>query len=225
MPIDMQYYEALGNPPAPECWISLARGEDFFEAMRDALDYCPSPDGDATRCCSPSIFIEACVRKAKVARPANLQALPFISQCISLAPLVDALQAMIDGGLLEPTDDDPDGQEVHKFSSPTELYAACDSVIAALDGTPEVSWDENKFEVTELHVAAHINLAWLDTLTLATLKQLEGTLQVVTSSRTSTGDDGRPQRMTRVLYDAVEPWPPLPYWHCLDDETWKYLES
>ena len=47
----------------------------------------------------------------------------------------------------------------------------------------------------------------------------------VTSSRTSTGDDGRPQRMTRVLYDAVEPWPPLPYWHCLDDETWKYLES
>ena len=47
----------------------------------------------------------------------------------------------------------------------------------------------------------------------------------VTSSRTSTGDDGQPQRVTRVVYDAIEPWPELTYWHCLDDETWQYIES
>ena len=43
----------------------------------------------------------------------------------------------------------------------------------------------------------------------------------VTSSRIETGDDGQPQRATRIVYDATGPWKrQRAYWHCLDDETW-----
>lgn len=43
----------------------------------------------------------------------------------------------------------------------------------------------------------------------------------VTSTRTEHGDDGKPQLATRILYDAVDSWRVLPYWHCLDDECWR----
>ena len=44
----------------------------------------------------------------------------------------------------------------------------------------------------------------------------------VTRSRLETGDDGRPQRATRVLYDAAGVWTKRhAHWHCLDDETWR----
>jgi hypothetical protein len=47
---------------------------------------------------------------------------------------------------------------------------------------------------------------------------------VITSSRLEAGDDGAPQRATRVLYDATGPWrKQLAYWHCLDVETWDAL--
>jgi hypothetical protein len=37
--------------------------------------------------------------------------------------------------------------------------------------------------------------------------------------------DGGSQRATRVLYDPVESWPALSYWHCLDDETWEPIAA
>jgi hypothetical protein len=45
----------------------------------------------------------------------------------------------------------------------------------------------------------------------------------LTSTRKEVGDDGRPQIASRVVYDAVAPWPSLSYWHCLDDEQWHEL--
>jgi hypothetical protein len=50
----------------------------------------------------------------------------------------------------------------------------------------------------------------------------------VTSTRKVTGDDGRAQRDTHVMYDAVGPWrtkQQLAYWHCLDDEQWRLEEG
>ena len=51
-----------------------------------------------------------------------------------------------------------------------------------------------------------------------------------TSSRVEQGDDGAPQRASRVVYDADGPWAQCPeaqlaYWHCLDDETYCVQEE
>ena len=48
-----------------------------------------------------------------------------------------------------------------------------------------------------------------------------------TSSRVEDADGGGKQRSSRVVYDAVGLWancPPkaLTYWHCLDDEQWRF---
>ena len=47
--------------------------------------------------------------------------------------------------------------------------------------------------------------------------------------RNEQGDDGRPQRSSCILYDAVDEWSgctarQLTYWHCLDDENWRQIE-
>ena len=48
-----------------------------------------------------------------------------------------------------------------------------------------------------------------------------------TSSRVEPSDDGGTQRAYRIVYDAVGPWShcnakQLTYYHCLDDEQWRY---
>ena len=47
----------------------------------------------------------------------------------------------------------------------------------------------------------------------------------VTSSRKEVGDDGRLQVATRVVYDPVDRWGALAYWHCLDDERWRHIDA
>ena len=45
-----------------------------------------------------------------------------------------------------------------------------------------------------------------------------------TSSRLETGDDGKQQLASRLVYDAVGPWrKQLAYWHCLKNETWRQV--
>ena len=132
MPIDMEYYEAFGNPPAPECWVSIDIDEPFYEATARALPYKPSPDGDAQRRVVPLVWIEMAGRKSKADNPAIWPRSSFLTRCMDLAALGTLIEAMIDEDLIEPQATDAAGATVHVFADTTEYAIACDSKVHAL---------------------------------------------------------------------------------------------
>ena len=49
MTIDINYDEDLGNPKSPECLLSLAVSEDWYESTKYALPYDDPADNDQGR--------------------------------------------------------------------------------------------------------------------------------------------------------------------------------
>ena len=125
MPIDIDYDEALGNRPAPECWASIDKGEDFYRATAKALPYEPSPDGNAERSVVALVWLERCVRKCRTSDPCGWPRMPYLSTCVHLDFIRTVIESMVEDGLLEPTKDDPDDSDIHIFGSPTEFTRAC----------------------------------------------------------------------------------------------------
>jgi hypothetical protein len=179
MPIDMEYYESFGNPPSPECWVSIDVDEDFFRATEHALPYEPSPDGDGQRRVLALIWLEMCARDCKAQDSRSWARLPFLSTCLDLNALRDLLEAMIEEGLLDPIDSDPPDTDIHVFESITEFAKTSDQKVHAMleGGKPQVVFDDTCFDSFDAHSAAQAGLAWLDKLSVAQLVRDEGTMR------------------------------------------------
>jgi hypothetical protein len=60
--------------------------------------------------------------------------------------------------LLEPTAADAEGAEVHEFQNATELYDACDKMMARIRDTPEGQFGPDDFDTLDPHDPAHGHL-------------------------------------------------------------------
>ena len=67
--MDVQYDEQRGNPPAPECLVSWAVREPFYQATRSVLDWNEPADGDANYRTIPIVRLEGPLKVCKVEWP------------------------------------------------------------------------------------------------------------------------------------------------------------
>ena len=110
MPIDIDYDEALGNPKSPECLLSLATSEDWYESTKDALPYEDPADDDEERQVVAIAWVERLFRRARVEQPRSLRAVPFFTSCLGLEEyLKPAMTYMMENGFLQEEDDDEGG--------------------------------------------------------------------------------------------------------------------
>ena len=85
--IDLDYDENRGNTARPDCPLSIARDEDFFNATEHVMGYEEPEDGDAAYMIAPHISFERLVREGHVDDPRALNAIRLLPACVH----VDAL--------------------------------------------------------------------------------------------------------------------------------------
>lgn len=84
MTIDINYDEDLGNPKSPECLLSLAVSEDWYESTKYALPYDDPADNDQGRQVVAIAGVERLFRRARVAQPGSLRTVPLFTRCLGL---------------------------------------------------------------------------------------------------------------------------------------------
>ena len=125
--MDLEYDQNRGNPPVPECLISIARVEDLYQATAVAWPWGDPADGDADYAVLPIAFVETLFRKSPVPDPSGLQAVPFISSCLHLHDYLEPkLQLMVAEDLLA---EDDGGGGVYVFRDRTELQGYADAIV------------------------------------------------------------------------------------------------
>ena len=82
--MDVEYDENRGNHPTPECLVSIARAEPFFEATETAWPWAAPADGDMTYAVVAIIFFERLFRNAPVPDPLVLSPYSFLTNCLHL---------------------------------------------------------------------------------------------------------------------------------------------
>ena len=82
--MDVEYDENRGNHPTPECLVSIARAEPFFEATETAWPWAAPADGDMNYAVVSVIFFERLFRNAPVPDPLVLAPFSFLTNCLHL---------------------------------------------------------------------------------------------------------------------------------------------
>ena len=80
--MDVEYDENRGNNATPECLVSIARTEPFFEATETAWPWGAPADGDMTCAVVAIIFFKRLFRKAPVPDPLVLIPYSFLTNCL-----------------------------------------------------------------------------------------------------------------------------------------------
>ena len=111
---DAQWDEDRGGPRSSRNWISFPKGGDFYSCTKNALDWTEPGARDPGRVLVPSVQVEALFRRAPVNNPIPLNTKKFLTHCLDVEGfLKDALQLLIDNGLL--TEEDGDGEEQRRL--------------------------------------------------------------------------------------------------------------
>eukprot|EP00966_Prymnesium_polylepis_P138611 3202839-Prymnesium_polylepis.2 len=133
---------------------SISRDEDFFAAKARVMGYDEPEDGDDASDGDDAIAIaahltfERLVRKACVEDPKVLDSTRLLPACVHVECLADAIEGLIEHGLLEAEGDD-DGEEIRIFLSYDVLLEACDKIIQQHPDEPRFQVDENWFDAYE----------------------------------------------------------------------------
>lgn len=180
MSVVFDYDEAMGNPAAPDCLLSLEVDNNFFIATESALPWSEPADQPGDRMTLPCVFVESLVRRLKVVDPRQMAGMgsmehvlsaPFLSQCIST--LVDHLRLL--------AADDGDEDSVKDFRDFDELQAAADLAIAKLyseeaNRQHQPTVDANSWDAID-HVPHASPYTWVNSVTLEALVATTGTLE------------------------------------------------
>ena len=154
--IDLEFDEARGNPPTPECFASLAKTEDLYKATKKIFPYDAPADADPAFMVAPFAFFENMVRKGPVPDHGGLKGIHLLTRCLELYGYVKPIiETLIDEGLLV---DDNGGLVV--FDDPTAFYARADELMNDLKDSPSVVCDHTCWESYEANTHGHLN--WLD---------------------------------------------------------------
>jgi hypothetical protein len=143
--IDLGYDEDRGNTPRPDCPLSIAREEDFFTSTEHVMGYEEPEDGDAAYMIAPHISFERIVREGGVDDPKTLNATRLLPACIHVDSIADAIEALVEHGLLA-VEDGEDDDETRVFETYDELLLMCDKIIRQHPEEPRFQFDDSSFD-------------------------------------------------------------------------------
>ena len=105
---DAAWDEDRGGPRDPLNLISFPMDGNLHKSTKKVLEWRPCGPHDQGRVVIPSVHIERLFRKSPVPDPKKLNPLKMITRCLDIDNyMADALDLLIDEGLLE--EDDGDG--------------------------------------------------------------------------------------------------------------------
>ena len=200
---DAQWDEDRGGPRSSRNWISFPKGGDFYNYTKDALDWTEPGARDPGRMLVPSIQVEALFRRAPVNNPIPLNIKKFLTHCLDVEGfLKDALQLLIDNGLL--TEEDADGEEQPRsYKSFDELVRISDRLVLEMIDNPALEVKADSWEWLEGHTpnAATLNIDWLAALSIATLTEKTKDLTLYIDLALMMGE--RSTEAVRIKPDAI----------------------
>ena len=99
---DAEFDEYRGGLRTELCSISFPKEGDVYKATREVWPWAKAGAHDPDRVTVPGIFVEALFSESVVSPPTSkaLQVHGFLTKCLSEDHFVDALQKMIEEGLL-----------------------------------------------------------------------------------------------------------------------------
>ena len=150
--IDLNYDEYRGNSARPDCPLSIARDEDFFAATEHVLGYEEPEDGDAAYMVAAHINFERLLREMTVDDPSTLSATRLMPACLHVDTIANAIEALVEHGLLGSADDDDD-EELRVFQTYDELLTTCDKLVRQHPEEPRFQVDHTSFDTYEPFVA------------------------------------------------------------------------
>ena len=169
--MDVLYDEQRGNPPAPECLVSWAIAEEFYQRTAHVLEWAMPADGDATYRVLPIVRMEAVLKVCKVESPLARPIGGMMEKVLHLFDFIEpAFAQLVAKGWLE----DEDGNAV-AFASREEINESAWSLIKAEPDNPAWVAGPDSFDDLE-PLGAAPTVAWTN-VEIGQLVEKEGTLE------------------------------------------------
>ena len=129
---DAAWDEDRGGTRDPLNLISFPMEGKFYKSTKKVLEWQPCGSHDQGRVVIPAVHVERLFRKAPVPDPRKLHPLKMITRCLDVNNyLAEALDLLIDEGLLTELDED-DNEQDKIFETIDDLMEAADKLVCEL---------------------------------------------------------------------------------------------
>ena len=178
---DAEWDEDRGGPRNPNNLISFPKDGPFHTSTAKVLPWEDCGPHDQGRVVIPSQYVERLFRHAVVPDPKKLDPLKAMTRCLDITNyLADALDLLIEEGLLEATDEE--GDVASKiFEDVNDLQEAADALVKQMKDNPALAVDDKSFEwLEDFHdrpATDDAKIKWLHAVTLCDLTVNVGTLE------------------------------------------------